>query len=279
MPCLYLVSLVYSRDTSSFFYNNSRQECIPVGCVPSAMHPLPRTPPCHAQPLVNRMTDRRLWKHYLSATTVANGKDFLFINLCCRYLRHRILIFQEDWINITAIAGFRTQSLWETICDVKLLTGWRNVLPGIMILPLIITARQRSCGNVVFSEACICLSTRGRGIPMWSLLIMHRTSLYQASHLQTWDMGPLAPTPSPLVLAPQTWDTGSTNPSPAPLLVASSGHHWRPDQTYSVDLTLQDPPAILTSSGHQSTYGWFVDSTQPTGMLSCWGSFQIWNFS
>ena len=48
-----------------------------------------------------------------------------------------------------------------------------------------------------------------------------------------------------LTLAPpghQTWDP----PAPAPLLVTSSGHHWRPDQTCS----LEDPPPVLISGGH-----------------------------
>ena len=114
-----------------FALKNMRQECIPVGCVPSAavavspprtpptmhiplpcmspchahspchaqtphafppamhaptthapaMHaPLPCTPPCHAHPLAMHtprgQNDRRLWKHNLSATTVADGKTF-----------------------------------------------------------------------------------------------------------------------------------------------------------------------------------------------------------
>ena len=76
-----------------------KQECIQIGCVPSAavtvspathapplpcMHPLsPRKcPHCHAcppllpysPPLRCGQNDRRLWKYYLSATTVADGK-------------------------------------------------------------------------------------------------------------------------------------------------------------------------------------------------------------
>ena len=34
--------------------------------------------------------------------------------------------------------------------------------------------------------------------------------------------------------------------TPAPLIVTSGGHHWRPVQTYSLDLTVQPPPPVLT---------------------------------
>ena len=54
------------------FQIHLEQECIPVGCVPSAVVAVSGVsayggvhPP---------WTDRRLWKHYLSATTVADGK-------------------------------------------------------------------------------------------------------------------------------------------------------------------------------------------------------------
>ena len=50
----------------TFFHEYIPQECIPVGCVPSA---------AVAVWLVDRILDTRLWKHYLSATTVADGKD------------------------------------------------------------------------------------------------------------------------------------------------------------------------------------------------------------
>ena len=88
----------------SIIYMYSRQECIPVGYVPSAKcakwpNVLPRTPlpytslphvphhahtPCHTFPSNHHthtpamhaprgQNDRRLWKHYLSATTDADG--------------------------------------------------------------------------------------------------------------------------------------------------------------------------------------------------------------
>ena len=38
-------------------------------------------------------------------------------------------------------------------------------------------------------------------------------------------------------------------------------------------------PLVLTpSDGHQNTYGWQVDGTHPTGMLSCFKSFHISDF-
>ena len=67
-----------------------KQECIPVGCVPSAavaispaMHAPPNTrplscmpPAIHVPPPVDRILNTHLWKHYLSATAVADGKKW-----------------------------------------------------------------------------------------------------------------------------------------------------------------------------------------------------------
>ena len=53
---------------------------MPPPCMSLTMHaphhtPIPCTPPTtHALPPVDRIPDTRLWKHYLSATTVADGK-------------------------------------------------------------------------------------------------------------------------------------------------------------------------------------------------------------
>ena len=46
--------------------------------------------------------------------------------------------------------------------------------------------------------------------------------------------------------------------------VTSSGYHWGPVQTYSLD-----PPSPLTSGG-RSTKSWQVGGMHPTGMLSCY---------
>ena len=96
-------------------------------------------------------------------------------------------------------------------------------------------------GNV-FSRVCPCDH------------LMHWTSLYSP---QTSDMGPPQPCPSWIY---QTW---------IPQIGTSGGHHLRPAQTCS----FEDPPCppLLTSGGHQSTYGWQAGSTHPTANLSCLG--------
>ena len=66
----------------------------PLPCMPPyRTHPVPHTHPtmhasCHTHPLphmlpMDRILDTRLWKHYLSATTVADGK---YRYICQRYL-------------------------------------------------------------------------------------------------------------------------------------------------------------------------------------------------
>ena len=60
------LSSVSRKRWPSFFCFYKQQECIPVGCVSSA---------AVAVSLVDRILDTRLWKHYLSATTVADGKN------------------------------------------------------------------------------------------------------------------------------------------------------------------------------------------------------------
>ena len=49
-----------------------KQECIPVGCVPSAAVAVSTT-------AVDRILDTRYWKHYLSATSFSDGKYCLFL--------------------------------------------------------------------------------------------------------------------------------------------------------------------------------------------------------
>ena len=73
--------------------------------------------------------------------------------------------------------------------------------------------------------------------------------------------------PLPLTLAPPP-DMGMPLALVlGPLLVTSGGHHWRPVQTCSFEDT---PPPVLTSDGQQSTYGWKLGGTHPTGILSCY---------
>ena len=63
-----------------------QQECIPVGCVPSAAVAaavpgwcvcVPACKGVDTPPSVDKILDTRLWKHYLSATTVVDGNDLL----------------------------------------------------------------------------------------------------------------------------------------------------------------------------------------------------------
>ena len=53
----------------------------------SCMHtPLPHMPPCqvcplpHLHPSIDRMNDTRLWKHYLSTTTLADGNKYIHLS-------------------------------------------------------------------------------------------------------------------------------------------------------------------------------------------------------
>ena len=89
---LMLQSVIFLHEVSPEFFSQSidiqKQECIPVGCVPSAavaispaMHAPPNTrplscmpPAIHVPPPVDRILNTHLWKHYLSATAVADGK-------------------------------------------------------------------------------------------------------------------------------------------------------------------------------------------------------------
>ena len=74
-------------------------------------------------------------------------------------------------------------------------------------LSIIITARKRSCGKVMFSQVSVCYSVQwGEGlVPRWDLV----------------------PTLTP--------DMGPGYLLPPPLLLTSGGHHWRPVQLYSLD--------------------------------------------
>ena len=65
-------------------------------------------------------------------------------------------------------------------------------------------------------------------------------------------------------------DTGPPGSAPAPL-VTYGGHHWRPAQTCSLDLTVQGP----TSGGHQSTYGWQAGGTVNLTLLKLFSIFYL----
>ena len=113
-----------------------------------------------------------------------------------------------------------------------------------------ITARQWSCGNVMFSKA----SVREVGIHVWPLPMMPGTSLYTP----LLDIRPGTPT-----FRHQPWDTPS-------MLLISGGQNWRPVQTCSLEewhlvtntgdlfkcVHLWTPiPRVTSGRGHWSTYG------------------------
>ena len=83
---------------------------------------------------------------------------------------------------------------------------------------LVITARQQSCGTVMFSVVSVFLSTGGER-PMWQLTMMYWTSPYIEPH--------------PLTLALlRTWD------------FTVEGHRQTCSNLFKLDLTVQPPPPM-----------------------------------
>ena len=87
----------------------------------------------------------------------------------------------------------------------------------------------------------VCLSVHGK-VPMWTLPMMHWTSLYRV---------PLTPAPRHGTWGPpgschpghKTKGNNCYTPSPSCLLIVTFGsHYWIPVQTYSLDLTVQPSP-------------------------------------
>ena len=135
---------------------------------------------------------------------------------------------------------------------------------------VIVTARKRSCGQVMFLQVFISSWVGGEA----NVTITHGTLVLpvqgpppfpahqQWNHHWTPDM---EPTPSNL---PTSSHTPHMRPTPSPpLLLTSGGHHCWPVQTCS----LEDLPLVPTSSGgHWNIYGWEVSGMHPTVMLSCY---------
>ena len=92
----------------------------------------------------------------------------------------------------------------------------------------IITARQRSCGKVMYSQVCVSVD---RGLPCgcypWCIGPHCTGFLALSPRHQTWSLGSNPTTPRH-----QSWDS-----QPIPLLVSSGGPHWRPVQTCSLEDT------------------------------------------
>ena len=92
---------------------------------------------------------------------------------------------------------------------------------------------------------------------MWLLFMMHWTSLYSTGHT--------GPRPGLGFSRHRIWGT-------RPLLVTTGGHHWRPFQHYSLDLTVQGPPLVLPWG--QSD--WQADKTENVTMPQLVGGNDLW---
>ena len=66
----------------------------------------------------------------------------------------------------------------------------------------------------------------------------HVTIIYDALDLTVYSTGHTGPRPGLGFSRHRIWGT-------PPLLVTTGGHHWRPFQHYSLDLTVQGPPLVL----------------------------------
>ena len=96
---------------------------------------------------------------------------------------------------------------------------------------------KRSCGKVMFSHLCVCLSTGLCPCDHYPWCIgSHCTGNLHPSLFKLWT----------------SWDWPHLPPSGTPMLVTSGGYDWRPVQT-----CLNLRTSNLTSSGYlRSTYSW-----------------------
>ena len=120
--------------------------CLPRGgcqcpgrgwCLPNAC--------CDIHPPVNRMTDRQVWKLYLSATSFADGNNEISCIYTCLFWMDRLRFHQDvNWMHVWRTIGPH-HVLWHVIvtcfnCTVFSLRFWchspirasnfRNNLPG-----------------------------------------------------------------------------------------------------------------------------------------------------
>ena len=118
------------------YYWFIKQECIPVGCVPTVsvavsegwvvrclwQHPLPHCMLGHTPlpiaywdtpPLVDRRKDTRLWKHYLPVSTVAGGNC---IKVYVSTLRIRSFTFTFSERESDAAVQMASQRQWSKKC-------------------------------------------------------------------------------------------------------------------------------------------------------------------
>ena len=81
--------------------------------------------------------------------------------------------------------------------------------------------------------------------------------------------------PSDLPLSPPlSLDMGPG--CPTLLLLTSGGEHWRLVQTCSLGPTPSPQLVLVPSGSHRNKYGWQVDGTHPSGMLSCFVKFPFY---
>ena len=93
-------------------------------------------------------------------------------------------------------------------------------------------------------------------------LSVHRRR-WSSCHYYPWCIGPHCTGP---LLALDPSRHGTWGPPGLPLLVTSGGHHLRPVQTCSLDLTVQPPSkVVLTFGDHQSTFDWQSGGTLGQG--------------
>ena len=130
---------------------------------------------------------------------------------------------------------------------------------------VLITARQRSCGKLVFSQVSVILF---RGVPYDhypSCIGPHCTAHSQPRPCPPYHIkqGPLAQSLSP------GHHIRQGRPAPTCPWPLTSDIWWPLMETCS-DLFTCGPPLILISGDHQSMYSWQIGSMHPTIMLSCY---------
>ena len=120
----------------------------------------------------------------------------------------------------------------------------------------LVTARQRSCGKVIFADTCVrnFICSTGVSHKMWA------PGGGEAWNYYSWCISPhcTAPTPPPPWQGTSPYCPWTYNLTvQGPLLVTSGGQYWRPVQTLFTGGAF---PPVLTSGGYWS-------HSNPTGIL------------
>ena len=155
-------------------FTNKKQECIPVGCVPSNAVAVWWGDVClggclsggclhwegcvclgrgvsaqgvYTSPSVDRNLDTRLWKHYLSATTVADGNNLIW---CQCFAVFQIFVDTkrsreaelEDILRTTNVYGTKV----STYHVIRVLITWSEYLPRVVTVPSVCSEFHSSVG-------------------------------------------------------------------------------------------------------------------------------------